>query len=415
MGYELLRSNRNYRLILSSSVVANLGDGVVAVAMPWLATLLTRDPMMIAAVAMAGRLPWFLFALPAGVWTDRVDRRLLMIRADAVRLALMLGVVGLTLSIPVSPIAPGSEIGLMATLAAIAFLLASAEVVRDNAAQTVLPSIVARESLERANGQMWSAEQVMGRFVGPPLAGVLIAAGIAVPFGVNTATLSLSIGIVWLITLPVQSPAESKRFWPALREGLAWMRDNPVILRLAVMLGVINAIAVGGLTILVLYAQEVLHLDATGYGLLLTCAAAGGVLGGLFAPEVARRIGMRASLIAALSSFVLLHALLGLCSSAPLAGLAMFLEAAGGMLWNVVTVSYRQRSIPDHLLGRVNSVYRFFAWGAMPFGALGTGALVSALEPVTGRPTALHAPYLLGAVVCSGLLLYGARRLRFVA
>ena len=87
MSDGLLWSNRNYRLLLSGSAVAKLGDGVAAVAMPWLATLLTRDPLMISAVATAEYLPWLLFALPAGVWTDRTDRRPLMIRADCARLA----------------------------------------------------------------------------------------------------------------------------------------------------------------------------------------------------------------------------------------------------------------------------------------------------------------------------------------
>lgn len=413
MSYSLLWSNRNYRLLLSGGAVTNLGDGVAAVAIPWLATLLTRDPVMISAVAMAEYLPWLLFALPAGVLTDRADRRLLMIRADCARLALMLCVVAMTLSISTAPFSSGEQTGLVAMLAAIAFLLGTAAVVRGNAAQTLLPSIVASDDLERANGQMWSAEQVMGRFVGPPLAGALIAAGIVVPFGFNTAILALTIGIVWLIALPVSRTTEQKRFWPALLEGLGWTRRNPAILRLAIMLGAINAVSVGGLTILVLYAQEVLHLSATGYGFLLTCGAAGGVLGGLVVPNISRRIGMRASLVLTLATFVLLHLLLGLFSSMVLAGLALFLEAGGGMLWNVVTVSYRQRLIPNDLLGRVNSVYRFFGWGAMPFGALGAGFLVSMLEPVVGRAAALHGPYLLGALVCGVMLVYGMLRLRF--
>ena len=86
--------------------------------------------------------------------------------------------------------------------AAIAFLLGTPTVVCGNAAQTLLPPIVAHDDLERANGQMWSAEQVTGRFVGPPLAGTLIAVGIVVPFGFNAMTLAPAIGIVWLIALP---------------------------------------------------------------------------------------------------------------------------------------------------------------------------------------------------------------------
>jgi predicted MFS family arabinose efflux permease len=260
---------------------------------------------------------------------------------------------------------------------------------------------------------MWSAEQITGQFIGPPLAGVLIVSGIAVPFGVDAAIYALAAFLIWMIALPPRRPTARARFWPALIEGLAWMRRNPVILRLAVMLGAINAVFVGGMTILVLYAQQVLGLSAAGYGLLLTCGAIGGVLGGLASPAIAARIGMRASLIAALGVFMLVHLLLGLFGSVALAGLALFLEAAAGMLWNVVTVSYRQRLIPDDLLGRVNSVYRFFGWGAMPFGALGAGALVSLLEPGLGRTAALHTPYLFGAAVCGTLVLYATIKLRF--
>jgi len=191
------------------------------------------------------------------------------------------------------------------------------------------------------------------------------------------------------------------------------MWRNPLILRLAIMLGAINAVFIGGMTVLVLYAQEVLSLSATGYGLLLTFAALGGVAGGLLAPALARWLGMRHSLIAALSTFVVINLILGLFSSPVMAGIALFCEAAAGMLWNVVTVSYRQRLIPDELLGRVNSVYRFFGWGAMPFGAMGAGALVTMLTPTIGRGDALHAPYLFAAGICGMLVTYAAMRLRF--
>lgn len=412
MSLSLIRTNRSYRLLLSASSASNLADGVVMVALPWLATMLTRDPLLIAAVATAQRLPWLLFALPAGVWTDRADRRMLMVRADIVRVVLMAVTVGMVFSQSALPVPEGTGSFAILSLMLIAFLFGSAEVIRDNAAQTILPSIVAHGDLERANGQMWSAEQVTGQFIGPPLAGMLVAASVAVPFGANATVYALSALLVWLIVLPPRKPVGTGRFLPALIEGLGWMKRNPVILRLAVMLGVINAMFIGGMTVLVLYAQEVLGLSAPQYGVLLTVAALGGVAGGLLAPAVAARIGMRRSLLVALGIFVAVHLLIGLFSSVVLTGLALFAEAAAGMLWNVVTVSYRQRLIPDALLGRVNSVYRFFGWGAMPFGAMGAGALVAALSPVIGRSEALHAPFLVAAVASVGLLISAARRLR---
>ncbi|CDN96269.1 MFS transporter [Agrobacterium tumefaciens] len=413
MQATLLRVNRDYRLLFSASAVSNLADGISMVAIPWLATLLTSDPLLISMIAVAQRMPWLLFALPVGVWTDRSDRRLLMVRADLARLALMICAVAMISATTALPRAADAGMTGIFSLAVIAFLLGCAEVVRDNAAQTILPSLVAPGDLEHANGQMWSAEQVTGQFIGPPLAGLLITAGIAFPFGLDAGFYAASALLIWLIVLPPRKPSGTFAFWPALREGLGWMRHNRMILRLALMLGIINAVFIGGMTILVLYAQEVLQLSATAYGVLLTCGAAGGVLGGLASPWLAQRLGARKSLVLALCTFALFNLALGLSGSVPLVAVGLFFEAAAGMLWNVVTVSYRQRRIPDELLGRVNSVYRFFGWGAMSFGALAAGLLVTLAEPALGRIAALHLPYLVGAAICTVLALYGLFRLRF--
>lgn len=241
MSNVLIRTNRDYRLLLSASSASNLADGVGLVALPWLATMLTRDPILIAGVATAQRLPWLVFALPAGVWTDRADRRLLMVRADLVRVVLMAFTVLMVISQSALPVPDGSGPLAILSLMLIAFLFGSAEVIRDNAAQTILPSIVAQEDLERANGQMWSAEQITGQFVGPPVAGVLIASSVALPFGINATVYSLSALLIWLIALPPRKAAFASHFLPALLEGMGWMWRNPLILRLAIMLGAINA------------------------------------------------------------------------------------------------------------------------------------------------------------------------------
>jgi MFS family permease len=89
MATALLLRNRNYRLLFSAGALTNLGDGMVALALPWLATLVTRDPLAIAAVAAAGRLPWLLLSIPAGVVIDRSDRRRLIARADLLRAVIM--------------------------------------------------------------------------------------------------------------------------------------------------------------------------------------------------------------------------------------------------------------------------------------------------------------------------------------
>ena len=93
-----LALNKNYRFLFSASAISNLGDGVSALAFPWLATLITRDPVLIAFVAFSTRLPWLLFSIFAGVITDRSDRRALMVQADILRLLLTGAVIAMILT-----------------------------------------------------------------------------------------------------------------------------------------------------------------------------------------------------------------------------------------------------------------------------------------------------------------------------
>ncbi|WP_339645569.1 MFS transporter [Jannaschia helgolandensis] len=409
MSLSLILENRNYRWLVSASAVSNLGDGVSALAFPWLASLITRDPLLISLTAVAARLPWFLFTLPAGVWTDRIDRRSLMVRADLFRMVVTLGVVVMVLAAP-PPV--GSPAMAIAALCAVAFLLGSAEVLRDNAAQTVLPAVVAREDLESANGQMWSIETIAGHFIGPPLAGVLIALALPVPFGFDALTFALAAALVWLMVVPVRVAPARRSFRVELVEGLRWIWAHVLIWRLAIMLGVINACFMASVTMLVLFSQDVLGLGSVGYGLLLTAGAFGGVTGGIVAPRLARWLGGTVSLRIALAAMAVSLALTGAATAPWIVALALFTESAAGMLWNVVTVSLRQRTIPDDLLGRVNSVYRFFGWGMMPLGALAGGILVTWLEPGSGREAALRAPYFVGAAIIAILGVIGILILR---
>jgi len=407
----LIRTNPAFRLLFSASAVSNLADGVAALALPWLATLITRDPALIALVAAAGRLPWLIFGVPVGVLVDRRDRRRLMAQADALRMVLVLGIVALIGAAPELPLADEAAQYAVA-LAALAFLLGAAEVVRDNAAQTMLPAVVARADLERANGQLWSAEQVTGAFLGPPLAGLLIALAVHAPFLLDAAAYGLAACLVWMIALPPR-PAPERRGWlTEMAEGWRWLRGHPVLFRMAVLLGLLNALATAMVTVLVLVSQEVLGLGASGHGLLLTAGAAGGVVAGLWGPGWIARIGGQRAVRLALVMMPLPAVLIALTSSWVVVAIALFTEVVAGMLWNIVTVSYRQREIPDALLGRVNAIYRFFAWGMMPLGALAGGWIVAMAEPGLGREMALRLPYLLAALGFLGTLVYGWRRLR---
>ncbi len=409
-----LAANRNYRFLFSATAVSNLGDGVGALAFPWLATLLTRDPVLIAFVAFATHLPWFLFAMPVGVLVDRSDRRHLIVMADLFRLLVSLGVIALiATSLPQGAAPAGSDalVPILA-LAGLAFFLGTAEVVRDNAAQTLLPSVVQGKQLETANGQLWSIEQIMGSFVGPPLAGVLIAWAVPGPFLLNACVFGLSAWLIWLVALPPRVAVPPRGLWVEMMEGWRYLRGHATLFRLAVMLGIMNLIHMMVTTVLVLYAQEVLGLGPTGHGLLLTAGAAGGVLGGLAGPWIIRKLTPTRSLHLALWMMPLAFALMAIAPGPWLTALALFIEMLAALIWNITTVSYRQREIPGALLGRVNATYRFFGWGMMPVGALLGGALVDVAAPEVGRLMALRLPFACAAFGGTGMAFYGLMRLR---
>ncbi len=274
----------SFHRLLASSGLANLADGIGIVAWPWLASLITRDPLAIALVGVAQKLPWFLFALPSGVISDRLDRRWLVISMDFLRCATLLGL-ALALVIPglmpQIPVADFPTIPLYGLLLLAALVVGFAEVLRDNCAITLLPSIVSADRLETANGRMGSVETVMNMMIGPPLAGLVI--GLALPLAFGFYGLAFALAGLLVLSIPgrFRTLRPEPRHWVAeIREGAAYLFARPLLRDLAIALGVLNAVEMMMLTGLVLYGQEVMGLNSAQYGLLLTGAAAGGVIGG---------------------------------------------------------------------------------------------------------------------------------------
>lgn len=412
----------NYWRLWTASVISNFGDGLSIVAYPWLASAVTRSPVHIALVGVATRLPWLVFSLPAGVITDRVDRRRLVVAMDALRTFITLGVAIVVLTNEsglASPedIATGlsgpSESGLLlATLYISALLFGLAEVLRDNAAQTLMPSLVTKENLEKANGRLWGAEMVMNGFAGPPAGGFLLAVAFSLPFFVDAGTFAVAAAMIAFLTgtFRPQGERQPATFTSDLKEGFRWLWRHQLLRRFAIALGLLNASSNAAAATVVLFAQEILGLDAAGFGLLFSAGAVGGVAGSFLAPRLSKWLGSGGNLLVTLVTGGLTSAAIGLTSNAPLVWVMYTIMAFGIVLWNVVTVSLRQAIIPDRLLGRVNSVYRFFGWGTMPIGIFIGGVVVEVVAGFAGRPLGLRAPFFLAAAVNFGLTIYALSR-----
>ena len=290
-----------------------------------------------------------------------------------------------------------------------AFLFGLAEVLRDNSAQTLMPAVVEDKDLEKANGRMWSAESLTNSFIGPPLGSFIIAIAIFLPFFVDAATFFVAAALIASMKPTVKSFAPEAKTGPInfkaeIKEGFSWLWSHTLLRPMAIILGLLNGIASLTGAVFILFAQEVLNTTVFTFAVLGTAAAVGGILGGLLAPRISERIGRGRSLAITLFVEPLGFLLIGFASQWYIVWILVAMEAFTAVLWNVVTVSLRQSLIPTHLLGRVNSVYRLFAWGTIPIGTLFGGGLVAILEGPFGREMAFRSVYFVAAAL--GFLLF---------
>lgn len=402
----------SYQKLFTASALSNLGNGVSAVAYPWIASSITRSPLLLSIIGLMATMPWLVFSLPAGVFIDRFPRRSVIVLTDVVR-----GVVTLVVAFAIwgnqthihvvktilKSTVIHTNVGLYLLLLFATFLLGCAEVLGNGASQTFIPLIVETEQLETANGRMWTSESLMQNFMGPPLASVLLGLSVFAPLAFDGASFFASAGLIALIAssmIKKQTISEVKpNFKAELKEGLSWLWHHPFLRPLAFILGSINGINALGFSVFILFAQEVLHTSVLTFGLLSTGAAIGGALGGVLSGRIIKRFGRGFILkVVILGSPIFLIAM-AFSPVWELVWLISAIEMFFAILWNVVTVSMRQEIIPDQILGRVNSVYRFFALGSQPIGAIIGGVLVTISVHLFSRTMALRTPMIFGAVV----------------
>ena len=379
-----------FRKLWTASTISNLGDGARLTALPLLAATVTRDPALVAGVLLATRLPWLLFALIGGAVADRVDRRGLMAWMQVARMAIM----------AVVALAAFAGWAGLPLLYAGGFLLGLCEVLFDVSAQSVLPAIVDHDQLEKANGRLLGAELVTNQFAGQPLGGALFALAPGLPFVVDSLTFGVAGGLISRLRgrfTPERDPADPSSIWADVKEGLNWLMHHRLLRTFALMTGVMNMMFSAVEAILVLFALQILGLNAAGFGALFVPMALGSLLSTALTDQMRRVSGVGPLLM--FSVFVLGATLLGtgLTSSWVVVAILSLVSGFFNMTWNIIVVSLRQRIIPDRLMGRINSVYRLLAWGSMPVGA--------ALGGLVAREFGLRAPFIVGAAVVFLLLL----------
>ena len=362
-----------------------MGDGVTLVAGPLLAASLTRDPILVAGLTFAQSVPWLLFPLISGALVDRLDRRRVMGYADAARTALI-GAMGVAVLLGWAN---------LPLLYVIFFLMGTLETLFDNASQAIIPALVSRDHLERANSRLYVAEIVSNRLAGPPLGGLLFGLAVAAPFLLDAGTFAAAAALILALRgeFRPERPhgAPPTTLMAEIGEGVRWLWNHGLIRTLAIMLGVFNMTFAATEAIFVLFAQDVLGLGSFGYGALATSGAVGGLIGSLTADRIVAWFGSGRALQASVLISALVLTVVAVSESAFVVWAVFLLVGITVVVWNVITVSFRQAVVPESIFGRVNSVYRLLGWGGLSVGALLGGFLA--------RSFGLTAPFWFAAVV----------------
>jgi MFS family permease len=369
--FRVFLRHRNFRLFLTGQTLSLIGTWMQSMAVGWLALELTNSAFLVGLVAAASSIPILIFTMPAGVMVDRSDKLRLVRLAQCAFLvdATLLWWLTYTHRITI-----GSLLG----LAFISGLIAAVEI---PARQSMFIDLVGREDLPDAIA-LNSSGFNLARVVGPGLAAVVIARlGIAWCFFLNAASFVLVLIGLFLIRLPkwvAQMTNESP--WEGVREALRYMRDTPKVRALMLMVTVYSILGVPVLAMMPVVAREMFHMDAAGYGVLMSCIGIGGLTGALGLAALGNRASRMTLLVAASIAWPLLLLAFAL-TRVPWVAYVLLLGVGCTMILNgAIANGLLQGMVPDALRGRMMAAYGLVVVGlAQVVGALVAGTVAHAV------------------------------------
>jgi MFS family permease len=363
--------HRDFRLLWASDTISQFGTFAGQTVLPLLAaTVLAASPFEMGVLTAAETAAFLLIGLPAGAWIDRMRRRPLMLRADAVRAVLLLTI----------PMAAWLHVLTLAHMVTVAFAVGICTVFFDVSYQSYLPTLVGREHLVEGNAKLQASQSVA--MVGGPAVG----GGLAQLVGAASATLLTGLGFVasflFLFGIrkvePTPERVPDRRLWTEVGEGVRFVFGHPVIRAIALTGTVAGFFLSVNMAVLVLFLLHDLGLTSGQVGLVVAVGGVGGLLGGVTARWWYRRIGNARAIWVSVVGFAVAELLMPLGQPGWLVWLVVVGQFGVGycsVVHNVAQVSFRQTVCPDNLLGRMNASMRFMIWGAFPLGSFAGGAL----------------------------------------
>jgi MFS family permease len=353
----------------TGETVSNLGTSATLFALPLIVFKLTGSAVALGAAVAMFTLPHLLFGLLIGAWTDRTDRKRLMIGVDLLSATAIASV----------PLAASAGLLSVWWIYAVMFATSTLGIFFEAAQFGAIPSLVDRDELITANGRI-QASFAAASVLGPLAAGALLAfVPIETVLYVDSASFIVSALTLSLIrrrfnATVVRAAATSIR--QDIVEGLRFVLGHPVLRNISLMMALINLVNTTTFAQLVLFAKRQLGAADSEIGLVFAAGGAGVFVLSLAAGPLRKRWSFGNVALGAL----MLHGILtvALASATSLwVGIALWAAISGlGILFNINTGSLRQAIVPNHMLGRVISIAMVLAWSAQPLGALVGGFFI---------------------------------------
>jgi MFS family permease len=372
----MIRLGWRFNLLLGASAISAIGDGVAFTAFPLLAVHLTRSAVAISSVTAAGIAPWIIAGPVSGAVVDRMDRRRLMWVADLARF----GILG---ALAICVLTGSIDLGLL-LISAAAVCIGSTFF--DPASQAIVPELVEAdpERLAAASSRTFGVELLGQQLTGRAAGGALFAFSQVLPFALDSGTFLVSAALIASIPGRYRPRNEGSAAPDAISlsrsiaEGARWLLDNRLLRSLTALVGVINFVFGASEAVLVILAKNRLGLGPTGYGLLLTGMAVGGLCGSVVCGAVTRRWHASDVFRGSILLMAVGTAVVGVAPEAIACGAGLAMTSFAVMLFNVTGMPLRQLLVPDRMRGRVMAAYRIVALGMAGLGALAGGTVVSA-------------------------------------
>ena len=355
----------------TGQTISNLGSSVTLFALPLLVYKLTGSSINLGITGAAEFLPYLLFGLILGAWTDRVNRKRMMIFTDIGR-ATIVATIPLLAVLGVLPVWWIYVVGFIHSTLTICF---------ESGQFAAIPSLVGQDDLVTANGRI-QASYSAAQIAGPLLAGLLVT---VVPltslmlidsFSFLVSSFSL---IIVRAGFNVRSAEERKK--TSIRsdvvEGLRYVLSHPVLRNISMMMAMVNFVSTASYAQLVLFAKVRLSASDAQVSLLYSAASLGVVIMGLLAGPLRKRWSFSTVALGALMTEGLLCIIFAQMRWYWIAAFIWMISGGLGILFNINTGSLRQAIVPNHMLGRVISIASVLAWSAIPLGSLLGGFAIS--------------------------------------